>query len=384
MKYFIWNKQLDFDRGLYEKCEYRKGWLCADSASDGSGGAYISRIVDSLERETRWHRATMDVKGAGDMAVRISFYSSDLLTFNSDKGEESIPEYLMDPDISVYQKKAMLKPYLKKSVYKSKDVLLHECRGQYLWFIAELMPQGRETAGIRNIRIDFDVQSWMQHLPEVYRKSVIQNDFLERFLSVFQTEYQDLEEAIRKSYMQIESHTMPETAQQEEFLRWLAGWIGITDTNVWNRERLHKLLINAPELFRLRGTRKGVSRIIEIFWGIQPIIVENFELEKYRSSQERYESMVRIYGSDKSSFTLMLPERLIDSKKKEDILMLLMESMMPAHMSIKTVPLKEAIYLGSYTYLGVNSKVSQLNELSLYGQEYLSFTKIAEKPGGKV
>lgn len=380
MNYFIWNKQLDFDRGLYENCIYRKGWLLAE---DSSGGTYISRMADSLESQTLWHRATMDVKGAGDMSIRLSFYTSDVTEWNFGNGDENISEYLLNPKVPIYEKKEALKPFLRKTVFKTGDILLHECKGRYLWFIAELMPQGKEVAGISNMRIDFSAESWMQYLPEVYRKSIAKNDFLERFISVFQTEYQDLEESIRKSSAEIDPHLMPDNPEQEEFLRWMAGWIGIVDTNMWNRERLHTMMVNAPEIFKLRGTRKGVAKLIESFWGVQPIIVENFEIDRFRNNPERYESMVRIYGTDKSSFTLMLPARLVDTRQKKDTLELLMEAMTPAHMTMKVVPLRESVYLGSYTYLGVNTRISHINELRLYGQEYISFTTIAEEQGGK-
>src|SRR5258707_5734645 len=72
--------------------------------------------------------------------------------------------------------------------------------------------------------------------------------------------------------MYLGSRTSPEL-----FLHWLADWLGVVVGPVSDEGRLRMLLGEAVELYRWRGTRYGLTRMIEITTGITPLIGESPE-----------------------------------------------------------------------------------------------------------
>jgi phage tail-like protein len=53
----------------------------------------------------------------------------------------------------------------------------------------------------------------------------------------------------------------------EDFLEWMAGWVGAAPDETWPLERRRALVANAVELYRLRGTAAGLAAHVAIFSG---------------------------------------------------------------------------------------------------------------------
>lgn len=50
-----------------------------------------------------------------------------------------------------------------------------------------------------------------------------------------------------------------------EFLPWLAGWLALVLREDWDPQRQRNLIAKAAELYRLRGTRRGIEEFVHIF-----------------------------------------------------------------------------------------------------------------------
>ena len=61
----------------------------------------------------------------------------------------------------------------------------------------------------------------------------------------------------------------------DDFLVWLARWVGMTIDDSWTSERRREAVARAVELYRLRGTATGLSEQIEIHTGGTVEIIEN-------------------------------------------------------------------------------------------------------------
>jgi phage tail-like protein len=61
----------------------------------------------------------------------------------------------------------------------------------------------------------------------------------------------------------------------EDFLEFLAGWVGIALDETWPVERRRALVASAAELYRLRGTVQGLRAHVAIFTGGEVDIEEN-------------------------------------------------------------------------------------------------------------
>jgi phage tail-like protein len=61
----------------------------------------------------------------------------------------------------------------------------------------------------------------------------------------------------------------------DDFLVWLANWVGMTVDDSWSIERRREAVARAVELYRLRGTATGLQEQIEIHTGGVVEIIEN-------------------------------------------------------------------------------------------------------------
>jgi phage tail-like protein len=109
------------------------------------------------------------------------------------------------------------------------------------------------------------VSSYLEFLPVIFHDG----DFLGRFLMIFQSIWEPLE--YRQDHMDLyfDARTCP-----PQFLMWLADWLGISVGQVMEEGRLRSLLGEAVELYRWRGTRYGLTRLIEVCTGLTPVIAE--------------------------------------------------------------------------------------------------------------
>jgi phage tail-like protein len=105
-----------------------------------------------------------------------------------------------------------------------------------------------------------------RYLPDVYEG----NDFLQRFLSIFEDVWEPLEQRQDHIAMYFDPRTCPVM-----FLPWLASWLGLSFSAHWPEARRRRLLTKAMDLYRWRGTRYGLIRMIEICTGLTPVITEN-------------------------------------------------------------------------------------------------------------
>lgn len=106
---------------------------------------------------------------------------------------------------------------------------------------------------------------YIQDLPVVYHA----NEFLGRFLQIFESVWEPLEQRQDHADMYFDPRTCPAS-----FLPWLARWIDLDLDPGLPEARRRALLTEAFELYRWRGTRYGLSRMIELRTGLTPEIVD--------------------------------------------------------------------------------------------------------------
>lgn len=61
----------------------------------------------------------------------------------------------------------------------------------------------------------------------------------------------------------------------EDFLPWLASWVGVAVDERQPVRRRRELIRAAPELYRWRGTVRGVASAVALYTGTEPEVVEN-------------------------------------------------------------------------------------------------------------
>jgi phage tail-like protein len=60
-----------------------------------------------------------------------------------------------------------------------------------------------------------------------------------------------------------------------DFVAWLAGWVGLTLDENWPPERQRALIAEAAQLYRWRGTAKGLAAHVALYTGAEPEVVDS-------------------------------------------------------------------------------------------------------------
>lgn len=366
-KYFVCNKKLDFDRGAGENVQWTADGI---AMQDSEKAAYFySRVFDSREKQTIWHRIRLRAKSLGDASIRFTFYVSEVPYLLQDGQTRQIAEVLQDTHLSMTEKKQLFAPYAVKTAQNPTDALLHEAQGRYLWFLAELFGFGGQSPVLEHIRIDFPKETWLQYLPEIYQNPPESASFTERFLSIFQSLY----DSIEAEMAQLPAKLDP-TAAEGEFLHWLAGWLDLEDTYLWTEAQLRYLLQHAMEFYRKRGTRQGIAELIALYTGEMPYLIEHSALRAVSDDMRIRERMRRLYGDSDFLFTVVVREEVVPDAKTYQTLLKLIENAKPAHTEVNVVVLKPYLFLEKYTYLGMNSVLGQYRTAGLDGFAALPLT----------
>lgn len=171
--------------------------------------------------------------------------------------------------------------------------------GRYLWVRLELHGDGRSTPEVAALRAYGGRRSYVQsYLPELYHESVFGPeadahgdtpatrvpstgaDFLERFVATFESVLTPIEGRIAQSWLLTDPRGAP-----EEAIEWLAGWIGLSFVHALPVDRRRLMLENAMELYRRRGTLRGLGLALNLATGGavergQIVIFEDFRLRR--------------------------------------------------------------------------------------------------------
>jgi phage tail-like protein len=61
----------------------------------------------------------------------------------------------------------------------------------------------------------------------------------------------------------------------EDFVDWLASWVGVDIDETWTLERLRRLILDIVALYRIRGTAAGLAAHVNLYAGVTPEIEES-------------------------------------------------------------------------------------------------------------
>ena len=107
--------------------------------------------------------------------------------------------------------------------------------------------------------------SYLDYLPALYRD----DDLMGRFLLIFESIMKPLENTIDNLNLYFDPLMVP-----EPLLQWLASWFDLALDPSWPLHRRRELVKSGAELYRWRGTRRGLSEYLRIYTGAVPEISE--------------------------------------------------------------------------------------------------------------
>jgi len=94
--------------------------------------------------------------------------------------------------------------------------------------------------------------------------------FISRFLKIFESIWEPFEQRQDHIDMYFSPRTCPSS-----WLPWFASWFGLELDPSLSERRVRMLLANTIEIYRWRGTKFALTRVIEVCLGIRPVITES-------------------------------------------------------------------------------------------------------------
>ncbi len=360
LEYFVFNKKKDYKSG------YRKGIQISDEGlalKEGAleSGIFISRLLDCGEEGNQWNRAVIQSEGYGDDSIRFYFYCSDEEQTAVDGRMYSWEELIQSKKISPKKKHQAMEPYLAHMVQNPRDVMLYHAKGRYLWIEIQLFCQAGFLPKIRHMKIYAGNRSFLNYLPLIYQTKG-REDFLGRFLGLFEAVYQDFNEKINNSARQLDP-----ISAEPEFLHWLAKWVGISNAHLWQEDKLRILLKGIVRENMIRGTREYMEYVIGIFTGERPFFLEYSDIEQYRDNEAAYRNLKRFYAYGPYEVSVLVREQAVPTVREQQTLKKLIDDIKPAHIRIHLIIMRQGIYLGKNVYAGVNSTLVAYERANLNG-----------------
>lgn len=218
-------------------------------------GNYLSKILDSKTYQCQWHRLFLDVTIPEKTQFQVHYYASD----DKINPDEIEPENWQS--------------FLNSSNNTIKDALFENAIGQYLVLKFDFSSDGQDSPRVQLAQVYFQRDSYLRFLPAVYQEDPRRKDFLERFLSLFESMSLDVEEKITHI-----TKNFDVDASEKDFLDWLSSWLAVMVDENWPESKKRTLLKEAFDLYKSRGTQKTLRRVIEIFTGGEVAIIEHWRL----------------------------------------------------------------------------------------------------------
>jgi len=223
-------------------------------------GAYYSKRFDSTITGCQWHRLALEVQPAEKTTLEVFFHASDTIVERVEIEKQEAWRHLLSAPFNAVQ---------------VRDALFRQATGRYLQLKLQFFGEGFQTLTVKEAQIFFQRLSYLRYLPATYQEDEKGKDFLERFLSIFETMSFEVEQQIN----QIARYFDPQVVDGE-FLQWLGSWLALTRDENWPERKRKKLLAKAFQLYKARGTARGLKEMINLLTDGRVAIIEHYRLRR--------------------------------------------------------------------------------------------------------
>ncbi len=259
-------------------------------------GRAVSFRLDSGEYGTRWGRLFLDANVPPGTTLRCAVFTSDdedaaaIAAVPADPQgcdpyrpelTPPLPPPRLDVDIpliagAVQERSSSPVPWWRPTAddcMTTYEGYASAGAGRYAWIAVRLSGNTRATPLVGAVRIEAEAHTLMRRLPTVFSAEPAQESFLHRYLAMFDGTLHDLDQRSLLRELLLDPASAP-----EEALDWLASFVGLVLDERWPLAARRQLLAEAATLYRRRGTVGALSRYLELYLGLAPVIVEHHRL----------------------------------------------------------------------------------------------------------
>lgn len=384
-------------------------WHIDPTAAFAPEGILITKALDSRIERCQWHRVALKATVPAGTSLQIDSYTS----------EEPGPAI----DVAAAEFNQWKSCTLSGDV--DPDCLVQSGPGRYLWLRLTFRSSGLQSPSLRSIKAFFPRLGYLQYLPAVYQEDQESRLFLDRFLAIFQTEFDELdrridqlwqlfdpasnaEQVIRRLDTRVERPSSMATEDQR--LRWLAGWLALVINPGWSEAKLREMLEEAYADYWVRGTVPGLEGTVQNYVGVWAKVLEHFRLRRWPalSLATPLDGSVRLWSRDfyqrlqltsysqlgyfrltgvpepaieplhwsAHKFTVFFPADPYRSEPTHAQVAAVVEREKPAHTEATLCPVYPRLRVGIQATLGVDSVVGEITYLVLNRLATLNYDTI--------
>lgn len=169
---------------------------------------------------------------------------------------------------------------LYRESYEDRDTVLEQrpTRGQMVY-------EGTE------VTIWIARRGYLEHLPAIYRRSDgVGRNLVRDLCFVFEHMFDSVEKNLTDGWRFYDPHVAP-----LDFLEWLSRWTAFGLDRDWPEPQKRALIKRAVDLYRIRGTKRGLALFLKLFTGHEPDIQENsWPFKGFRVEDEGAEHGARV------------------------------------------------------------------------------------------
>lgn len=360
----------------------RRGWLKGTALpllARPSGvtyprsGTFTSEALDSDIFDCAWHRLVLDADVPEGALLAVRTFTAP--TALDDVRVAALPNDRWSTELSI-------------GPGDWPEVLIQSPRGRYLWLKVALSGDGQVTPLIRSMVLYAPRASSLAYLPPVFREDAVSADFLDRFLSYFDTVFEEIESQVER----FTGYLDPDGVPSGEFLTWLGSWLDLRFLAQWPDDVRREFIRRAIELYKLRGTILGLQEILRLHTGLkapQPVIIEHFRLRDYETRHSQIDSLVEglPYLAGRSlmpgqtefahHFTIVLPNQVVPDEDALDTIRHLIDAQKPAHTHYEIRIVEPGIRIGCQSTIGVDALVGPYPGAPLSGMKLAQSSQLA-------
>ncbi|HJQ02658.1 MAG TPA: phage tail protein [Jatrophihabitans sp.] len=275
------------------------GWTSGSAAKHLTEGSVISYRLDSGGYRTRWGRLFLEACLPAGTEVQARFVTTDD-DLNPDpvpaappaRGARAVPDPQATPPLvpqhllsaaadteanSVYRRPSgSERPWLPatdSTGFASYETPVLAAPGRYLWVQLILRGTERVSPRVRALRVERPGHALLNALPRSWSRDDGDADFLQRMLAPAEGILHELDEWADRRAVLVDPRATPSSA-----LDWLASFAALVLDQRWPESARRTLVAEVYQLYRRRGTKAALLRILAIYLGYPPQLIESWQL----------------------------------------------------------------------------------------------------------
>lgn len=222
-------------------------------------GHWRSRALDAAIEGCTWHR--VELRGAlpPDASVSVRSFTADV--------------ELRDDELPPVGDAGWSAPVAATAFDDGRwDALITSPPGRWLWLALELRGDGATSPQLASVVVEYPRIALRRYLPAVFGADPAGADFTDRFTALYDTTLRSIERQLDRLPAHFDPRSAPAPEgpgdDTDDWLGWLAGWIGQSLPRDWPLPARRRLLAEAAALYPQRGTPDGLRRQLLLLLGL--------------------------------------------------------------------------------------------------------------------